>query len=174
MALKKTPPLESTESTTYWWGDDAVDHEASAGQLAHWCETGEPDGLVMRAGAKPAAIVLRPLGVREVGALPERAEVLACAYQACRYGLVSIDGVRLRRMRSKDGLVGIIDVDLDALTLHQASIPGWLAMYAWLRASGFDIPAEQQADAGELLRMDLAQWIGAQVLARTFRLGLGG
>ena len=171
MAIKPTPGLEVSTHETWWWGDDAIDHEASAGQLSAWCETGDTSGLILRAGQRPSVVKLKTLTPPEVAQLPALDRVVPACYEAARFGLVSVEGLRLRR-ELRDGIPCLSVEALQSLSTYRAAIPAFRAHYAWMRAYGVDITEQEMADADAPFACDLAQWIGAQVLARTFRGGV--
>ena len=172
MALRPPPELTPETHETIWWGDDAVDREQSRPRLHHWCETGDTDGLVLVPGSDPSVISYRGLTTREVSQLPaldgSAASVMALAYEAARYGVVGVRGLPLARAQIR-GVRGLTDAALDQLSALEADIPVMLAHYAWLRAMGVEMDDMPRDRAEELLRTDLAQWIGARVLALTFR-----
>lgn len=92
-----------TARETYWAGDPAIDLEQS--DLARWHESG--DGLVMKPQQQPAKIRWRPLDECE------RDEVMLCQMRggdrgglkamrlAVAYGLLSVEGLKLRRDASE-------------------------------------------------------------------------
>jgi hypothetical protein len=167
--LKPAPDLEPTTYETLWWGDDAVDREASEPQIVEWCTTGEADKLTMRAGVEPSPITYRALTVRELAQIPildgSSGTMASRCYEASRYGLVSIKGLKLHHSRH-NGVRGLAESALDLLTGFQAHIPIMSCHQEWLTIEGYEFQADHP---DQRLLTDLAQWVGGLILARTFR-----
>jgi len=175
--LRPAVDLEPRRYETIWIGDDAVDRDASAGALQRWTETGETDGLTMRSGIEPSPITYRALTTREVSQLPlldgSGGAIVSLCYEAARYGLLAIRGLRLRYARHH-GIRGLADASLDLLAEYHAEIPIMLLHARWLRGRGFELEPDPSGPADDAaMTTDLAQWIGGLVLAATFRSGRG-
>lgn len=162
LTIKKPPRLEPETYETVWIGDDAVD--AAASDADRWCETGDAAFLVRRPDAEAATIVFRALTDREVSVLPRAEDDLGVHplwfLETARYGVVSVRGMGLRRRRHA-GVVGLSDESLDALSEHRHPIPLALALWS-MHASG------ERPEAAPI-ECSLAEWLGVQILARTFR-----
>ena len=175
--LRPAADLEPRRYETIWLGDDAVDRDASAGAVPHWAETGETDGLTMRSGIEPSPIVYRALTTRELSQLPlldgSGGAIVSLCYEATRYGLLSIRGLRLR-FAKHHGIRGLADASLDRLAEYHEEIPIMLLHARWLSCRGYELEPDPSGPADDAPMMtDLAQWIGGLVLAATFRAGRG-
>jgi hypothetical protein len=164
LKIKAAPRLEPEALETAWIGDDAID--LSASDIDRWCETGDPSVLVARAGGEIARIRYRALTDREVAMLPrsdgdDHGLHPQWFLEAARYGIVSVDGISLRRRRS-GGVVGLADASLDMLAAQYAPIPLVLALWA-IHGDG------PRPDSAERISVSLAEWLGVRVLAETFR-----
>jgi len=173
--LRPAPDLDATDLETLWWGDDAIDRDASEPMLADWCRTGDTGKLTMRPGVEPSPVKYRALTVRELSQIPtldgSGGAMVSRCYEAARYGLVSIEGLKLQRARMH-GVRGLSDAALDRLTQYRATIPVMALHSEWLAAEG--IPLElTDKDKAATFAADVAQWVGGLILAATFRAGRG-
>jgi len=172
MGLKrrKAPELAPRTLETLWWGDEAVDREAS--DLDGWCRTADGSLLITKPGEKASKIVYRALTEREESALPISLEgdprgITARCYEAARYGLVKISGESLLRRRNEHGLLGLSDATMDDVSEFRAELPLSRAFESWSDALGLEnVKREEQA---VVMETSLLVWLGIHVIAATFR-----
>lgn len=165
LTVKRAPELRATCSETYWIGDPAIDRDAS--DVASWTATADPAALVVHPGQAPSKITWRPLTETEVLELTsDPGHALTRLLDAFRLGLVSIEGVSLER-RVIRGRGWIDQRDVDGLMALEAPIPNYLAMRAWVSVDPAFPGVEWRLD-GEV-RTPLPIWLGAMILAGTFR-----
>jgi hypothetical protein len=166
MKTRTAPLLRAEPIDTYWPGDAAIDLGAS--DVAGWCRTADASLLVPRQGERPSKVTFRGLTEREMSQIPEaelegRSFAARC-YEACRYGLVSIEGEALLRHR-RSGVSGLTDATLDGLCRFVETLPFDLLLSAYYGALGVELPELQRQD----VEVSLPIWVGAHVLAATFR-----
>jgi hypothetical protein len=168
MPIKKrsAPQLRSRILETAWWGDDALDQDAS--DLNEWCRTADIECLKPKAGERLDVIKYRGLSSTEQAQVPNATEFdsglfLAQCYQAVRYGLISITGFRLDRSRSR-GLRGLTQASLDQLSDADffEKIPLGLAIRELYGTEDDGAPIED-------IPTSLAVWLGVHILRETFR-----
>jgi hypothetical protein len=165
MAIKKrsAPQLRSRILETAWWGDDAIDPDAS--DLKEWCRTADIECLKPLDGQKLDVIKYRGLTPTEQAQVPNATEFdsglfLAQCYQACRYGLISITGIQLDRSLSR----GLTQASLDELNEPEflADVPLALAIRELYGTEDDGAPIND-------IPTSLAVWLGVHILRETFR-----
>lgn len=166
MKTRAAPTLQAAPIDTYWPGDSAIDREAS--DLDGWCRTADASLLVVRPGETPSKVSFRGLTERELSQIPvfdlDGETFAARCYEACRYGLVSVQGEPLHRLRIK-GIPGLDDATLDDLCRFTEVLPFDQVMVAYYGALGVTLPELKR----QLIDTSLPIWVGAHVLAATFR-----
>ncbi|MHC4644080.1 MAG: hypothetical protein ACYTBJ_01165 [Planctomycetota bacterium] len=169
MGLKKrkAPSVTADIIDTHWYGDEHIDPDAS--DVISWCRTAEADLLKPLPDKKLTLVRYRALTEREHSQLPLEdgtgQALMARCYEACRYGLVSIEGEKLVRRKFPSGVVGLSDSTLDSLSDIRADIPFGVAIHQIYEAMGIKLD-DPDTTARET---SLPIWLGGQILSATFR-----
>lgn len=165
MAIRRRPrpTLEEREYSTYWPADDAIDQSGSS--LDQYCMTrGDPVTLKIREGQVPAEIVYRPLTERELLAVGMAGH--HAPFEACRYGLVSIEGIDLARISYPNGLRGLTQASLDELSDEIVMDLPWVLTIDLLNETA-GAPPKQRKDA-PYEAVSLSRLIGHFIQVVTF------
>jgi hypothetical protein len=164
---KQLPPLEALRAETVWPGDDAFDQDSP--DLSRFLTSlGEDTGVLKLKGKeKPARVIYRALDPLELDAAIGRGASML-HYEACRYGLVSIDGIDLERVIHRNGLEGLSQECLTDLTKTVfMDMPVRLAINALNRQLGQNV--KERSDDLALKRTPITFLIGLFIQALTFR-----
>jgi len=159
--------LETTTHMVVWPGDDAVDLEAS--DLEAWVDSLGQQGLVIRAGAEPALIEVRPLTPREINRVQREVDQEQHS-MAAKYGVIKVQGLHLSRDRL-DNLGGLSQGSVDLL-MHRklrADIP-WVRLLDVMLATDDRAPLDVSDELrAEMVSTELGYALGAIVEALSFR-----
>ena len=171
MAIKSRPlprALGDQRLDAVWPGDSAVDIDQS--DVHQWARHGGTAGLVLIPGEEPDLIVYRPLS--DQGLSHVVTAMLAGSPnsydEACRYGLVSIRGMRLRRGRPHGDIQGLEDETLAELGEIVCDLP-FFEMIDEVQKSQGGAPITSEEASQDLIPTSLPKAIGALILAATFR-----
>jgi hypothetical protein len=171
---RKAPTLRLKVRETGWWGDEALDREAS--DMLKWTQTADMEHLVPLPDQELLTVRWRPLHEWELSSLSfsdESAEAfISRCYEATRIGLISVPGEEIKRVRQAS-VSRITDASMDSLCEYRERIPSAQIVGVVTTASQ-GIEGEKSDEFFASLPTDLKEtslplWIGGHILAATFR-----
>jgi hypothetical protein len=179
---RKAPEVEAGPRDTFFICDSNIDLEQS--NVYDWSLTANPDCLRPIEGKQLTRIRYRPLTELEIGQLPPNdgryQNFLARIFEACRYGLVSIDGIKLSKTRAEMGLYALTTAQLNDLCEFTGDIyfSDLIDKYVDCWSSlilNKENRSEQEEDRSEEKKESTTQdtslplWLGVHILLATFR-----
>ena len=174
---RKAPEVKAEPKDTFFICDENLNIEES--DIYNWSITADPEYLKPVEGKRLTRIRYRALTDLELGQLPildgRYKTFLSRILEACRYGLVSIDGVKLAKTKGDMGLYRLTTYQLNELCEYEGEIYFQDLIDKYVESitgdsEKEDEPEEEKKEEDQKTqKTNLPLWLGVHILLQSFR-----